>query len=341
MRDGDGLAAPNCVGRERSDIVCWQMSAVGLGKDGCQSMRIDHQTLSDLEIMEASDGGPGLFDLIDRTTTSFGRAALRRRFKRPLVDPAEIRATQDAVRWLRENPGRLRVSAASLDAVDRYLRSNVLVSSSSRVGMRFEQFWMSFRYRDLLREMGSGVRLTRDLLADARSTAVEIASLDPPHLVSSLVKDLGAAVDAGLSRSAAADSVLEADEGFRRAGGKQIRELLLLLGELDCLYSMAEATEAFGWSMPEIVESGAFVLEAEGVRHPFLSSARGNPIDLNGGRALVFLTGPNMAGKTTYLRSVALVPFFAQMGMGVPAGRARLTPVETSCSSTKCSRGRT
>jgi hypothetical protein len=117
-------------------------------------MRIDHQTLADLEIMEASDGGPGLFDLIDRTTTSFGRAALRRRFKRPLVDPAEIRATQEVVRWLRENPGHLRVSGPAMDAVDRYLRSNVVVSSASRVGMRLEQVWMSLRYRDLLREMG-------------------------------------------------------------------------------------------------------------------------------------------------------------------------------------------
>jgi DNA mismatch repair protein MutS len=291
-------------------------------------MRIDHQTLADLEIMESSDGGPGLFDLIDRTTTSFGRAALRRRFKWPLVDPAEIRATQEVVRWLRDNPGQLRVSGASMDAVDRYLRSNVVVSSGSRVGMRLEQVWMSLRYRDLLREMGSGVRLTRELLAAARSTAARIAPLEPPPLLASLVKDLGAAVDAALARAVDAESVLEADEGFRQACRKEIRDVLLLLGELDCLYSMADATEAFGWSMPAVLDTGAFVLEAEGIRHPFLSTGRGNPINLVGGEALVFLTGPNMAGKTTYLRSVALVPFLAQIGMGVPADRARLTPVE-------------
>ena len=43
---------------------------------------------------------------------------------------------------------------------------------------------------------------------------------------------------------------------------------------------------------------------------------------------MVFLTGPNMAGKTTYLRSVALVVILAQAGMGVPASRVRLSPVE-------------
>ena len=43
---------------------------------------------------------------------------------------------------------------------------------------------------------------------------------------------------------------------------------------------------------------------------------------------MVFLTGPNMAGKTTYLRSAALAVFLAQVGMGVPASKARLTPVD-------------
>ena len=291
-------------------------------------MRIDHQTLSDLEIVEASDGGPGLFDLIDRTTTSFGRAALRRRFKKPLVDPAEIRATQEVIRWLRENPGHLRISAGSMDAVDRYMRSNVVVSSASRVGMRLEQVWMSLRYKDLLREIEAGVRVTREFLGDARSSAATIASLDPPHLLSTLVKDLGASVESTLSRDLPANSVLESDEGFRRASRQEIRDALLLIGELDCLYSMSDATEALGWSMPEIVETEAFLLEADGIRHPYLSSARGNPINLLGGEALVFLTGPNMAGKTTYLRSVALVPFLGQLGMGVPADSARLTPVE-------------
>lgn len=291
-------------------------------------MRIDHQTLGDLEIMEASDGGPGLFDLIDRTTTSFGRAALRRRFKGPLVDPREIRATQEAVRWLSENPGHFRIASGSMDAVDRYTRSNVMVSASSRVGMRLEEFWMSLRYRELLREIGSGVVFTRAFLMEARAVAAALVASNPPPLLATLARDLGTAVQRVLDRTDATTSVLAADEVFRRACPREIRDALLLLGELDCLYSMAEATEALGWSMPKIVEGGEFVLEAKGVRHPFLSAARGNPIDLAGGEALVFLTGPNMAGKTTYLRSVALIPFLSQIGMGVPADQVRLTPVE-------------
>jgi len=53
-----------------------------------------------------------------------------------------------------------------------------------------------------------------------------------------------------------------------------------------------------------------------------------NPIGIAGTVPVVFLTGPNMAGKTTYLRSAALAVLLAQAGMGVPAQRLRLTPVE-------------
>jgi DNA mismatch repair ATPase MutS len=69
-------------------------------------------------------------------------------------------------------------------------------------------------------------------------------------------------------------------------------------------------------------------LDAEGVYHPFVTEPVKNPVRLSGGEPLLFLTGPNMAGKTTYLRSVAIVVWLAQVGMGVPATRVRLTPVE-------------
>lgn len=139
--------------------------------------------------------------------------------------------------------------------------------------------------------------------------------------------------------------VLETAEGVRRAESglrwgmrldRALREnlrgeiegALALLGELDALSSMAEATRSSGWTLPDLVEREEFELEAESAYHPFLQNAVPNPISISGGEPLLFLTGPNMAGKTTYLKTVALVVLLAQMGMGVPAKRVRVTPVE-------------
>ncbi len=291
-------------------------------------MRVDRQTLADLEILESSDGGPGIFDLVDRTATSFGRAALRRRFREPLTEPSQIRAVQGGVRWLAENPGHLKIPVSYLDAVDRYLRSNVLISSHSRVGIRLEELWMSVRYRDLLREIRTGVEVTRELLSAASRVSSGLLAAAPPTHLQEFGARLGELLSPILEGLGASSTVLGADRVLRIESAEEVREALLILGQLDALYSMAEVTEANGWVFPEIVEGPDFVLEATGVTHPFLAAANGNPIDIQGGEALVFLTGPNMAGKTTYLRSVALLPFLAQIGMGTPASSARLTPID-------------
>ena len=88
-------------------------------------MEIDPTTLSDLEVFRSPDGSGGLFQLIDRTHTTLGRRALRRRFEHPMSDAGEIRRTQEAVRFFMRHPRLLRLEEQSMAAVDGYLRSNI------------------------------------------------------------------------------------------------------------------------------------------------------------------------------------------------------------------------
>ena len=131
-----------------------------------------------------------------------------------------------------------------------------------------------------------------------------------------------------LGAQAGPRNLLSVDRTYRGSLLEAIQRALWAVAELDALNAMALSTAALGWTMPELVESDSFLLDATGVFHPFVEAPVPNPIHLSGGDPMVFLTGPNMAGKTTYLRSVALVVFLAQLGMGVPATKARLTPVE-------------
>jgi DNA mismatch repair ATPase MutS len=143
------------------------------------------------------------------------------------------------------------------------------------------------------------------------------------------VTRLEATAQAVLDARDGATTLLEADRKVRHDLGAAVLQALDDLAELDALRAMAETTTALGWVFPELVESDAFELDADDVVHPSVEDAVGNPVLLTGGEPMVFLTGPNMAGKTTYLRSVALVVVLGQAGMGVPARRARFTPVDT------------
>jgi DNA mismatch repair protein MutS len=104
-------------------------------------------------------------------------------------------------------------------------------------------------------------------------------------------------------------------------------------GELDCLASLAQVARRRGYVRP-IINTGAALSIADG-RHPVLEAnlKRGEfvPNDLEidpEERQLLLITGPNMAGKSTYLRQVALIVIMAQAGSFVPATRATLGLVD-------------
>ena len=109
------------------------------------------------------------------------------------------------------------------------------------------------------------------------------------------------------------------------------------LAHLDVLASLAEVARARGWTRPEITTGGELVVEAG--RHPVLEellpagSLVSNDLELQAGGAeaapaILLVTGPNMGGKSTYIRQAALVAVMAQAGSFVPAARARVGVVD-------------
>ncbi len=123
------------------------------------------------------------------------------------------------------------------------------------------------------------------------------------------------------------------------AEAKRIRQTALALAEVDVLASLAHIAALRNYCRPAFVESadGSEIEIIEG-RHPVIEqqemaggSERFVPNDLylNGStHNIMLLTGPNMGGKSTYLRQTALIVILAQMGSFVPARSARLSVVD-------------
>jgi DNA mismatch repair ATPase MutS len=65
---------------------------------------------------------------------------------------------------------------------------------------------------------------------------------------------------------------------------------------------------------------------AKGLYHPLIADAVKNPVCVDQPARLLFLTGPNMAGKTTYLRALGTALYLAHLGMGVPATNFSFSP---------------
>ena len=120
-----------------------------------------------------------------------------------------------------------------------------------------------------------------------------------------------------------------------------LRRCAAALGELDVLACFAERAQALDWTRPRLVDAPGLCIEAG--RHPVVEAVRdeaftpndlrlgqvGTAADDDGdGTRMLVITGPNMGGKSTYMRQNALIVLLAHIGSFVPATRAVLGPVD-------------
>ena len=103
------------------------------------------------------------------------------------------------------------------------------------------------------------------------------------------------------------------------------------LSELDALAALAERACALQWTAPRLVTDP--VLRIRGGRHPVVERFASAPfvpndLELDSARRMLVITGPNMGGKSTYMRQAALIAILAHLGSYVPADRAVLGPID-------------
>ena len=103
------------------------------------------------------------------------------------------------------------------------------------------------------------------------------------------------------------------------------------IAEVDVLASFAERAETLRFAQPEFTEAPALVIKAG--RHPLVEEFHSEPfvandLSLDDKRKLLVVTGPNMGGKSTYMRQAALITLLAHIGSFVPAGGANFGPID-------------
>jgi hypothetical protein len=123
-------------------------------------------------------------------------------------------------------------------------------------------------------------------------------------------------------------------ESWRRQSGKAVRRWLAAVGEIEALSSFAShAFEHPGDPFPEFADESAW-LECEGAGHPLIAEDRvvRNDVRIGGPLRLLVVSGSNMSGKSTLLRTLGVNVALAQAGAPVRARRLRLSPLALGAS---------
>jgi DNA mismatch repair protein MutS len=245
-----------------------------------------------------------------------------------LADPAPLRlddgnaiqpgydAELDAHRALRDDSRRV-LATKQLDYAQRFGVASLKIRHHAQLGYVIEAPAASV---EKLRDFPE-LTLRQGMANGARFTTPELSELD---------RQISEAGD----RAAARERVIFGHlVGLALDQSETLAACADALASLDVAQSAAKLAEAGTWCRPQVGEDEAFLVQ--GGRHPVVQSALAgqagfvpNGCDLSPDRRLLLLTGPNMAGKSTFLRQNALIAVLAQAGQPTPAEAVQLGVVD-------------
>ena len=304
-------------------------------KKAMESFDIDRQSLSDLDIFSEDPSKASVFALADTTKTTDGKYRLKSYFSSPKKRIADISAMQQTLKFILrhfDDFDRCPLSDDLVYGVKDYLRSNIIPVSS-------------LKKRVILGEIGSypeidfavinkGVHAVRRLLLSVLPlNRVFEADATPEHLAT-FAQGL-----TGLLSDGTVKSLLESagqkeidrpdafffDKMFREGIKNKLEAFVEQISSIDALSSMAGCIKRYGLNFPRFIEDGEVFLSIKGLFHPFLQNPVRNDVSFPGKTNLLFLTGANMSGKTTYIKACGIAVYLAHIGMGVPAEEMALT----------------
>ena len=215
------------------------------------------------------------------------------------------------------DPYRRSLDAADPDGVEDYLGINWQLPADMG-GLVWRRRW----YRQYLQDVADGQTRIRGLLAAANDLCRRLSATD-----AAVLQTVGEHIASLLAKPDVQDLLRltsQNSDGAKRDFDQLARDrakptllgLLASLGRVEAMWSLAAATLEHRWSYPRPASRFAAV----GLFHPFLGEhAVRNDLDLEPQIRVCFVTGPNMAGKSTFLKAMALAVFLAHLGCGVPA----------------------
>ncbi len=296
-------------------------------------MELDNITYSDLAIFQAEEEF-SIFHKLNFTNTLEGREWLMRFFRNPFNDLKQIQETQQIIRTIFENIDRwpTTVTNGTIMVMERFYDTAIDTIPSGNFILN------AVTYRVFNAPDFALVRYSIKHFADfVRGIYELIELLDHDNTPLLARKYLDRARDL-LNR----DILIELRQrdklkelswketihygGYIKEHFKNAAfELINIFGRFDAWYSMALAMQKFRLTFPEFVEQQQPMLAATQLYHILLPIPTPYDVNMNKDSNFIFLTGANMAGKSTFIKAVGCTVFLAHLGMGVPATHMRLT----------------
>jgi DNA mismatch repair ATPase MutS len=248
--------------------------------------------------------------------------------KNPITDIPELRGRTELIQFLSDTGFDLTITSGQFEFIDHYLRLNVDPLRNNFL----DAFLQNLSYRitptNNYYVIKSGVEQLVYLLIHLKKKSATLAGLNLPAKLDRCCKLITTFIGKQEFKGLYVERLKitytrlnRLDNLFRKRYKEEMQAVVNSVYELDAYISLAKVAVQKSLVLATYSDSAMSSFSVEKFYHPLLSNAVPYSIELNSEANLCFLTGPNMAGKSTFLKSVGLAMYLAHIGFPVPAKR--------------------
>lgn len=289
------------------------------------SFKIDKQTLDDLVIF-GTGRTPSVYDIFNRTQSRGGARLLEEMFNYPLSGVEEITARGDAIGYYMNSGECFPFPGTIFDAIEFYLSNtdtrSQLTRESNSLGRKMKNLMGTDSEYVWIHNGIVGCLEMLNILEDFIGTSSGCKDIvEFTSNLKTLLKNekwQWYRQEKGKKKIAYEQAVVY-DRVFRFEEREKLHKILYYIYLIDVYMTVAKVSSERGFVQAKAFPAEKNVLKLKGVFHPFLKKPIGNNVEVDENSNLIFLTGANMAGKSTFMKSFAISIFLAHVGFPVPA----------------------
>ncbi|MBO9632446.1 MAG: DNA mismatch repair protein [Chitinophagaceae bacterium] len=292
------------------------------------SLMTDKQTLDDLNIF-GKRGGDSIYSIFNRTSTRGGALLLEEMFRDPLSRMDAINQRSGVIRFFSVNQFRFPYDVEWFDAVEQYLQNtderSKLSETDNTIGRKFNNLIAADTgFKQIRKGVASLIQIlqaTARLVADLGEKAAGSGYEEELSILKKILarEELQAALQENQVQKMSFQKVADHDKQLRFRQRDLMQKLLTHIYAMDVFLSVAKVAMERNYAFPMARKKEDQVVVLKDFYHPALQKPVTNSLTISPDSNIIFLTGANMAGKSTFMKSMGVAMFLAHMGFPVPA----------------------
>ncbi len=290
----------------------------------------DRQTLKDIDLADPQNSLI-VHKIKQRCKTAGARKKLFSMLEKPFDDACSIQSRLQCIRFFNALKVEHPMEADHMDFVDYYMEFKKPCLRTNALDSLYDYWkYRLFPKQDYYR-IYRGTQEVIGLLKELSSFLGALKADDLPEEILNGITKAEAILKHPLIsthpnyKKASCFRVSKLDILMRRKLHEELMEIIDFYYTTEVYNALASLHREQSWCLPEVIQSEDSRMEITGLFHPQLLNPVTNDFSFPDKSNLLFITGPNMAGKSSYLKATALATYFFHLGFPVPAASMQST----------------